>query len=312
MPLFRRSRPAPADAPTRAVSPPAHEDTSFPQWALSSIYAWLAPFFHGAGPDASGYSAFGSSQERNFLREIERNLRLTLDWRQGERTALDSLNTQLQRDPELLIKVVDYALRNPLMGYSFQEYDRAVGELDRTLREAGSIWCVRQTPQRVECYLERRVDPAAGAAITAIATESSRDAEHLSTAWRLAYGQSPNPSEAYREAVKAVEVVAIPIVLPNDSTATLGKVIAAMRQSRTKWTSTFTRSVADPQQQGVQHAPVEVVIQMLDMLWKNQTDRHGVAPAQPVEPITQEQAELAVNLALTLVQLFRGGGIAAH
>jgi hypothetical protein len=49
-----------------------------------------------------------------------------------------------------------------------------------------------------------------------------------------------------------------------------------------------------------------VVIQMLDMLWKNQTGSPRCAPAQPVEPITQEQAELAVNLALTLVQLFRG------
>jgi hypothetical protein len=309
MPLFRRNKPTSANTRTSPVSPPAREDTSFPPWALSSIYDWLVPFFQGAGPDASGYSSFGSRQHRNFLREIERNLRLTLDWRQGEQGALGSLSAHMQRDPELLVKIVDYALGNPLMGYSFQEYGPAVSELDRTLREAGSIWCVRQTPGRVECSLERRADPAAGAAVNTIANESSRDAEHLSNAWRLAYGQSPNPSEAYREAVKAVEVVAIPVVLPNDSSATLGKVIAAMRQSPTKWKSTFTRSVAGSQQQGMQHMPVEVVIQMLDLLWRNQTDRHGVTPAQPVEPITQGQAELAVNLALALVQFFRGGGV---
>jgi hypothetical protein len=41
---------------------------------------------------------------------------------------------------------------------------------------------------------------------------------------------------------------------------------------------------------------------MLDMLWKNETERHS-----PVTPITQEQAESAVHVALSLVQLFRSG-----
>jgi hypothetical protein len=82
-----------------------------------------------------------------------------------------------------------------------------------------------------------------------------------------------------------------------------------MRQAPGKWTTTFAQPVACPQQPGVQHSAVEVIVQMLDLLWKNQTDRHGVAATQPAVPVTQEQAELAVNLALTLVQIFRSGGI---
>jgi hypothetical protein len=63
---------------------------------------------------------------------------------------------------------------------------------------------VRRTPRKVECYLELRSDAAAGEAVATLAASSGRDSEHLRNAWRLAYGQSPNPSEAYREAVKAV------------------------------------------------------------------------------------------------------------
>jgi hypothetical protein len=305
MPLFRRRTPP---IPTENPAPPAPAlvDTTFPQWALSSIFDWLRPFLHEGTPLDSGFG-LQSDHDRDFLREVERNLRLSFNWQHGHQSAFDSLAAEIQRDPAVLVKVVDFALRNILIGYTFQDYDRAAGELDRILREAGSVWCVRETPGRVECFLERRADPAAGEAIRVIANEAGRDNEHLSRAWQLAYGQSPNPGEAYREAVKAVEVVAIPVVLPNDPAATLGKVIASMRQSPTKWKSVFGRSVTPAT--GARQTPVEVAIQMLDLLWKNQTDRHGIAPDQPAAPISQEQAELAVNLALTLVQLFRAGGV---
>ena len=52
------------------------------------------------------------------------------------------------------------------------------------------------------------------------------------------------------------------------------------------------------------HTSVDVLIGMLDMLRKNQTDRHA-----PVEPVTQPQAESAVQLALALVETFRSGAI---
>jgi hypothetical protein len=208
VPFFRRE--TQQDIP---VAPnPAPEETSFPPWALSSILTWLAPFFHGAGPDASGYAGDGSSNNRNFLREIERNLRLTLNWRNGERSALESLNATIGQNPEVLVQIVDYALRHPMMGYSFQDYNGAVAELDRALTQSGSVWCVRSIPQRTTCHLERRVDPGAAEAAQAVGGNTTRDSEHLRNAWHAAYGQSPNPGEAYLEAVKAVEVVAIPVV----------------------------------------------------------------------------------------------------
>lgn len=46
---------------------------------------------------------------------------------------------------------------------------------------------------------------------------------------------------------------------------------------------------------------------MLDLLWKNQTDRHETGQA-PVA-ITQRQAEVAVNVALAVVPIFRDGAV---
>lgn len=52
---------------------------------------------------------------------------------------------------------------------------------------------------------------------------------HLGKAWAAAFDQEPNPSTAYSEAIKAVEAAAIPVVLPNDPLATLGKVVGELR-----------------------------------------------------------------------------------
>jgi hypothetical protein len=55
--------------------------------------------------------------------------------------------------------------------------------------------------------------------------------------------------------------------------------------------------------------PVQVVAMMLDLLWTNQTDRHGVAG--DAREISQGQTEDAVHLALTLVRLFQSGAVTA-
>jgi hypothetical protein len=51
---------------------------------------------------------------------------------------------------------------------------------------------------------------------------------YLATAWNRAYGRNPDPSGAYRDAIRAVEASAKPIILPADPVATLGKMIAAL------------------------------------------------------------------------------------
>jgi hypothetical protein len=281
----------PSKASVATAEEPASEETGFPSWAISSLMEWLGPFFHGGG------AAF-DRPKRDFLREAERNLRLQLDWRYGEQGALESLASALEPDPELHVRLFDFALRNITIGYLPRDCEDAAQNLNQILHESGSVWCVRGEGRWDRYHLERRIDATSSAALSSLASDGTPDARHLAEARRWAFGQHPNPGKAYDEAVKAVEAVAIPTVLPNDPVATLGKAIGELRSDPTKWTCTFTRPTKDGMD------PVEVVLAMLDMLWKNETERHA-----PVVPITQEQAETAVHVAIPLVQMFRSGAI---
>jgi hypothetical protein len=115
--------------------------------------------------------------------------------------------------------------------------------------------------------------------------------------------RNPRPSEAYSEAVKAVEAAAIPVVTPYDQKAPLGKIIGEMRSSPGRYSTAFA-DAADLGRTTI--TPVEAVIATLDLLWKNHTDRHGVPG--PIKPVTPEKAENAAYLALLLARLFTTGG----
>jgi len=269
------------------------EQIGFPRWVISDITHFLDPFWDR---QASYDLSFPS---RDFVREAERNLRLTLDWSRGHRGAAESLWKATYNHPELLVGLVDFGLRNIIIGHPVNRCAIAAGELNRALHESGAAWELRKVKDRLEYFLERRVGPAASSAVMALRSVGGPEAAHMGTAWERAFGRSPDPGKAYEEALKAVEAVAIPVVLPNDATATLGKVIGALRANPSRWSCTVTESTAQGQ------APLEVAIAMLDLLMKNHTDRHP-----PIVAITQAQADSAVHMALTLVQLFRSGAIA--
>jgi hypothetical protein len=292
MALIRLNR-EPAAAPTA----PSDDADAFPPWVISSVMVFLMPFVQRQGQAADPYY-----QGRDFLREVERNLRQPLNWRNGDDGAWRSLVARVADNPSLLVDIVDFALRNMLLGSYPSNCDALAAELNRALHEAGTGWRVALIEGTVNYRLERRTDPAALDAMTRITREQSREAAHLSAAWDAAYGRNPNPSRAYSEAIKAVEEVAIPVVLPNDTSATLGKVIGALRSTAAGWESSFIRDTKLPS--GTLVTPIEVVIAMLDLLWVNQTDRHA-----PIEPISQSRAESAVHTALGLVGIFRSGSI---
>ena len=278
---------------TSAVTPESSEEEfGFPRWVIPSLAHFLEPFWDTTVRHDLSFSS------RDFIREAGIHLRLTLDWSGTRRRTAQSLWAATYRDPEKLVALVDLALRNILIGYTYQDCDFAAHELDRDLRNAGSACQVREVPGRAEYFLERRVDPATTEVLDTLVSEGTDAGTHLSEAWTKAFGEKPDPGDAYAEALKAVEAAAGPVVCPNDRMATLGKMIGELRANAPKWTCTFTEPTKD------QKTPVEVVISMMDMLMTNHADRHP-----PVTPITQEQAESAVHLALTLVQMFRSGAI---
>ena len=277
----------------------AEADAGIPDWAISSINTWLISFFQGHGDTT-----------RIFAQEVERNLHHTLSWRKLLPGANEDLWQEMHADKGLLVRVIDFCLRNMEIGYVWHEIENAALELNRYLEESGADWRVRSLVVTANTYprytLERRTDAAAEQALALAVAGGAPAGEQLSDAWHASFGEHPNPSEAYRLAVKAIENVAIPVVLPNDRLATLGKVIGELRSTAGDWKSSFSVPVG-PATAG--RDPVEVMTDLLDLVWRNQTDRHG-GTGQAAVPITQGQAELVVQIAVAIVPIFRNGDIA--
>lgn len=296
----RRRQP---EEPVRLVQSPGPKTLTpsdeLPDYVMSSVMRFLEPFFRGDGPEVSGaYLAGGMN--RIFAQEVERRFHVEgLNWSHGVQSGSNSLWVHVQNDRALLAKVIDYALSNIMLGYDAAYIDGAVGDLGRALREAGANYQVVQpNPERWEWRLQRRTTLATSAAVS-VQTGIRGDAgTHLGKAWEAAYGQAPNPQQAYTEAILAVEAVAIPVVLPNDSGGTLGKVIGHLRANTDQFEVVMNRDAEAVRDETL--SPIQVVIAMADLLWSNQTTRHA-----PIEPISSQQAEFAVHQALLLVQAFR-------
>jgi hypothetical protein len=100
--------------------------------------------------------------------------------------------------------------------------------------------------------LERRVSPIAHAqAITAADAADQAGfpaaSERLLAAWNAIYALNPDPSGAYRDAIRSVEAVANPLFLSGVPAPTLGRVIRTLKRApaTTKWSSR-TRQATRP------------------------------------------------------------------
>ncbi len=189
------------------------------------------------------------------------------------------------------LDLLDYCLYQ-CDDYDFESYH--ADDLQEILDRSGSAWTVGSDPDG-RPWLEKRVDPTVGKAAREEMAEQSNAAIHLQSAWHHVYRRNPDPSKAYSEAIKAVEAAACRVVLPSDSLATLGKVIGTLRSTPQKWDMVI--------------GEVDTVRMMMETIWKDQTDRHGTD--RPTPPVTQPEAEAAVQFAVTLVQLFRTGAISS-
>jgi hypothetical protein len=118
----------------------------------------------------------------------------------------------------------------------------------------------------------------------------------LRRAWSKAYGLHPEPTTAYREAVLAVEAVACPLVLPLDKGATLGKVLAHLKQGGARWEMALLAKDGG--------SGPEPFVALLERLWTGQVSRHAGSEHSRVQ--TQREAEAAVHLAVLAVQWLSG------
>jgi hypothetical protein len=198
-----------------------------PDWLLDPLLDWLEEHL-----------------DRWLVRELTLRLRLILpesdssiralrdalmlrarESERGDWDILDAIDFLCQNDPdhELAIPSV-FIGKNPVPG------TEPLAVLNRLLASGGSAYRYRKG------RLERRVDDTAVAAFEgAAATASDEASMYLRRAWSATYGRDPEPSRAYGDAVRAVEAVACPLVLPDDPKPTLGKVIARLRERPDDW-----------------------------------------------------------------------------
>lgn len=263
-----------------------------PPWMIPRLMRWLEPFLV-ASNDLGEQSPIPE-----FIEGLESSARLS--------TPIDrcgviaDIRRRMEQDPNFGINVIRYALttmrliRKPTGGVVTNTRMR-LPALERMLEESGSVWEVTEldleggAEGEKRFVLTRRDLAEAKLAITDIRAHHARSGGFLADAWKALATHDPRPSEAYDKAVKAIEVAAQPVVLPNNPAARLGQIIAAMNDKPSKWKFAL--------------GELDLVREMAARVWTNHF-RHGT---QARGENTYEEADAAVHLAIPLVRFFLGG-----
>jgi hypothetical protein len=198
----------------------------------------------------------------------------------------DAFITAINQDNELLLDAIDARLKFS----AWQQIDA----LELTLKLAGSGWQVNGGNNGLEQVVSEAVRQAA---LDAIAAAKGSAAGHLKEAWIATYGKSRNPTLAHSEMIRAVESASIPVVTPKDTRATLGTIIGQLSSQA----ALYTTAGASAKNDGIAG-----IVAMMQMLWEQQTDRHG---ASPTIPATRERVEMLMPIAAALVHAFSTGAV---
>lgn len=263
-----------------------------PVWLLGPVQDWVRNSFV--------YRAGSLAKPRWEVREAcLTSLQLALRMQSplqgtGQARVKDLLSRIATNDAGFGLDAIDWMLHNSgSFNYRKTEGRHWAESLDGLLRDGGSIWEVTGGSEGFQ--LTRRAIGPVVDVLEDTATEATRSHAHLSAAWSKLMGRNPDPSGAYREAVRAVEAVAKSVVLPNNDRATLGQMIAAMRDRPEKWSTTLG-TIGDVRAQ-------------MEAVWTGQLDRHGTDDESVPLNVSPKEADAAFSTCLTLVRLFAGGHV---
>lgn len=266
-----------------------------PRWLEGSLWRWLM------NQAADGGQPLISRLERRLHIELATNSDRPLGqqhtapnalierhWNatdaDGRLTLIDAVLSDMQKRGSAAIDDDDDGLAARLVD--------AAQQLHTILTEGGSLWGAHVGPP-VWC-LVRRVNDATAELVKAVVAPRTDAARKIESAWVACYRRDPDYDSAYRAAVLAVEAVAIPLALPDATKATLGTVIAHVRDSLSRW------SVGNLDTPDI--ASGEALLAMLKTLWQNQ-ERHARGDGTIVD-VSRGEAQAAVSLAVTLVHWF--------
>ncbi len=281
----------------RRGPPPEHRvydgpHEGVPDWLQASLIAWIAGHFRPAVYQPDFDFNYG------LLKKIERNLRILLDWN-DDRKLPKSLLLALENDEEFVLDVVDFLVSDgeELMGALF--------ELEEILSQGGSAW--RVDWEKAPPGLERRLSDEVEALGREVRSGSSPASAHMRDGWGEAFGRNPHESAAFDSAVQALEAALQPIVLANDGSATLGKIIGEIEKDTSRFQTRLQRA-GKPGSDPATADPVLAFVGMLKLVWHSQLDRHGSSnPASPTS-VSLAEARDAVVLAAVVVHLTTSGG----
>jgi hypothetical protein len=254
-----------------------------PRWMYPSVWEWVSDkFVRREIYDSRAYL------DMSLAREVERTFRLSfgnLDPYYDPASSFRSIE-QAFADPKLTLKLLDFLLK--------RSSNEAARNLQEILHQSGSKWSVTSTGNGWE--LVQRVEEVVEQAKDTLPTGLAK--ERLSEAWKLAYGQNPNPSAAYSEAIKAMEASLVELVEPNNKKATFGTIIAKLRDQ--KWT------IASDSRARL--GENNLLVDLCNLAWKGQSDRHAT-DFETFRNVTQADAELAISVALFVVHASNRGNI---
>jgi hypothetical protein len=255
-------------------------DKGMPEHLRWSLWEWIKPIM---GSPAGAYWVV----RPELLRKMERVLKISIRWDGDNKIAgFRQLQEWAHSDTRRLLDIADFLL------------SQAAGSINATalndvLVEAGSAYHVVEGGSRHR--LESRVDATTRTAFDAARSPGDEASSELAEAWNNAFGMAPDASDAWDHAIKAVEAVLIPIVVPGNPKATLGQVLAVLRDHPGDYVLELS---------GASLGGVETLEAMLRLMWPN-PDRHGGGPTTRTPELTE--AEAVVNLAVAIVQWVRAG-----
>lgn len=269
-----------------------------PEWLEGSIWRWLMDrAAEGGQPmiyrlELRLHTTLGESKDRRIgTQHTAPNQLLDRYWQ-----------TKSHDERLVLLDAVVYDLQvRAREHFGSGDQDKTEGlslaalRLGQILAEGGSAWTVHV--EAPAWCLIRRVDETTADLIQSLSATHIDAARKMRAAWHACYRHEPDPDAAYRSAVLAVEAVAIPLALPDATKATLGMVVAHIRDTLPRW------SVGGLDAEQI--ASGETLLSMLKTLWHNQ-ERHARADGIVVD-VTQAEAEAAVSLAAVLMHWLTTG-----
>jgi hypothetical protein len=117
----------------------------------------------------------------------------------------------------------------------------------------------------------------------------------------------PEPTDGYADAVKAVEAVACPVVLPEKTEQGKAMIHRVRDELLDRHPKRWRFVLVESEDVEAGHGSIDVVAAMLNRLLRGETERHGLEGRN--RPSTQAEAETAIHLAAVLVQWFSRGAI---